>query len=220
MKNMDRRGMMALLGIAPLAGALAARAQTTRSALPVQNISSRERLRQLRFPNLLLTTHLGKQVRFYDDLLKDKLVIINFMYAKCDGVCPGITANLVRVQKLLGNRIGRDIFMYSFTLKPEEDTPQSLAAYAEMHSVKPGWLFLTGGLADMELLRRKLGYTDPDPVVDAVKSSHIGNVRYGNEPLERWGSCPGLAKPKWIAESISWVDWPQTKPETGKGEKK
>jgi protein SCO1/2 len=213
--------MMALLGIAPLAGALTVRAQTPNEALPVRNISSRERLRQLHFPNVLLTTHTGKKVHFYDDLLKDKLVLINFMYAKCDGVCPGITANLVRVQKLLGNRIGRDIFMYSFTLKPEQDTPKSLAAYAEMHNVKAGWLFLTGEIADMELLRRKLGYTDPDPVVDAVKSSHIGNVRYGNEPLERWGSCPGLAKPAWIAESISWVDWPQkTKPETGKGEDK
>lgn len=216
--------MLGLLGIAPLAGAVAAQTQTPRAPSPVQQTSTRERLRQLRFPNLLLTTHLGKKVRFYDDLLKDKLVIINFMYAKCDGVCPGITTNLVRVQKLLGDRVGRDIFMYSFTLKPEQDTPRSLAAYAEMHNVKPGWLFLTGSPADMELLRRKLGYTDPDPVVDADKSSHIGNVRYGNEPRELWGSCPGLAKPKWIAESISWVDWPQTKPETkpaaGKGEGK
>ena len=212
--------MLGLLGAAPLAGAFVAQAQTPRASLPAPHVSSRERLRQLRFPNVLLTTHLGKKVRFYDDLIKDKLVIINFMYAKCDGVCPGITTNLVRVQKLLGDRVGRDIFMYSFTLKPEQDTTQSLAAYAKMHNVQPGWSFLTGAPADMELLRRKLGFTDLDPVVDADKSSHIGTVRYGNEPRELWGSCPGLAKPKWIAETISWVDWPQTKPETGKGEGK
>jgi protein SCO1/2 len=219
MNNIGRRSLLALLGAAPLAGAVAA--QTPRSSSsPVQNISSRERLRQLHFPNVLLTTHEGRKVRFYDDLIKDKIVLINFMYAKCEGVCPGITMNLARVQKLLGDRVGKDIFMYSFTLKPEEDTPGSLAAYAEMHHTKPGWLFLTGGRDDMELLRRKLGFTDPDPVVDAVKSSHIGNVRYGNEPLQRWGACPGLAKASWIAESISWVDWPRTKPETGKGEDK
>jgi protein SCO1/2 len=71
-----------------------------------------------------LTTHEGKKVKFYDDLIKDKIVIINFMYVKCEGTCPGTTANLVKVQKLLGDRVGKDIFMYSITLKPEEDTPR------------------------------------------------------------------------------------------------
>jgi protein SCO1/2 len=207
---------MALLGAAPFAGAIVARAETPASRAKDMNAASRERMRELHFPNVLLTTHQGKQVRFYDDLIKDKIVLINFMYAKCEGVCPGITANLVRLQKLLGSRLGRDIFMYSFTLKPEHDTPEVLKDYAEAYKVGKGWSFLTGTPADMELLRRKLGFTDPDPVVDADKSSHIGNVRYGNEPLQRWGSCPGMSKASWIAESISWVDWPKT----AKGERK
>jgi protein SCO1/2 len=38
-----------------------------------------------RFPNLVLKTHEGKNVRFYDDLLKGKIVLINFMYASCKG---------------------------------------------------------------------------------------------------------------------------------------
>lgn len=211
-----------MLGAAPFAGALVARAGTTGSRpqedYPVQNISSRERMRQLHFPNVLLTTHEGKKVRFYDDLLKDKIVLINFMYAKCEGICPGITTNLVRVQRLLGDRVGRDIFMYSFSLKPQEDTPQKLTEYTRMHKVGPGWQFLTGDPSDMELLRRNLGFTDPDPLVDADKSSHIGNVRYGNEPLERWAACPGMAHAKFIVESIGWLD-PKTGTETGKGER-
>ena len=36
-----------------------------------------------RFPNLVLKTHEGKNVRFYDDLLKGKIVLINFFYATC-----------------------------------------------------------------------------------------------------------------------------------------
>ena len=36
-----------------------------------------------RFPNVVLKTHEGRNVRFYDDLLKDKIVMINFMYATC-----------------------------------------------------------------------------------------------------------------------------------------
>src|SRR3954453_20986852 len=108
MKNINRRSVMALLGAAPFAGALVVRGETPASTPQAQDISSRERIRQLHFPNVLLTTHQGKQVRFYDDLLKDKIVLINFMYAQCEGVCPGITMNLARVQKLLGDRVGRD----------------------------------------------------------------------------------------------------------------
>ena len=157
----------------------------------------------------MLSTHEGKKVRFYDDLIKDKIVVINFMYAECEGICPGITANLVKVQKALGNRVGRDIFIYSITLKPEEDTAAVLKEYAEMHGARPGWTFLTGKPDDIELLRRRLGFVDSDPEVDKDKSQHIGNVRYGNEPLQQWGACPGQANPAWIVKLISGVDWPK-----------
>src|ERR1044072_6113545 len=112
MQNINRRHLMALLGTASFAGAVVAQEKTLAG-----NTSARERIRKRHFPNVLLTAHTGKQVRFYDDLIKDKIVVINFMYVKCDGVCPGVTANLVRLQNLLGARLGRDIFMHSFTLK-------------------------------------------------------------------------------------------------------
>jgi len=74
-----------------------------------------------------------------------------------------------------------------------------------MHGIRPGWKLLTGKPDDIELLRRSLGFTNPDPVIDRDKSQHIGNLRYGNEPLMLWAACPGMAHAKWIAESISWV---------------
>jgi protein SCO1/2 len=198
MKSMDRRsGLMALLG----ADKPAAEAKKL--------MTPRERIRQRYFPDLVLTTHEGKKVRFYEDLMKDKIVIINMMYAKCEGICPPITSNLVKVQKMFGDRMGQDIFMYSFTLKPEQDTPEVLKKYAEAHKVRKGWTFLTGSAADMELVRRKLGYTDPDPKLDSDKSNHTGMLKYGNEPLMRWGSCPGMSKADWVYESVSWVDWPK-----------
>jgi len=216
MTNISRRSVMALVGGATFAGAFVARAEAQATKSLVKSSSARERIRERHFPNVLLTTHEGKAVRFYDDLIKDKIVVINFMYVKCENVCPGITANLAKLQKLLGNRLGRDIFMYSFTLKPEQDSPEVLRNYAKAYHAKKGWTFLTGTPEDMELLRRKLGFTDPDPKLDADKSNHIGNVRYGNEALQLWGSCPGLSKASWMAESISWVDWPTS----GKGERK
>lgn len=221
MKNISRRNVMSLLAAAPLVGAVTARAETPKPGAGPrpEDIASRDRIRERHFPNVPLVTHEGKQVRFYDDLIKDKIVVINFMYAKCEGICPGITTNLVKVQRLLGSRVGRDIFMYSFSLKPEQDTPQALAAYAKMHKVGPGWQYLTGAPADLELLRRKLGFTDPDPLADADKSNHIGNVRYGNEPLQLWAACPGMSKPEMIVESIGWLE-PEKPRAPGKGDGK
>ena len=161
--------------------------------------------RRRRFLNVALTTHEGKTVRFYDDLIKDKTVLLNFFYTNCvsEAICPLSTANLVRVQTLLASRTGRDVFMYSITLDPEHDTPKVLAKYARSFGVKPGWLFLTGKPEDIEALRRNLGYVSPDPVEDKDRSQHIGMLRFGIEPLERWAACASLSRPEWIVQSLA-----------------
>jgi protein SCO1 len=188
-----------------MTGALAARAQTPDATGNVKpRISGRERIRMYHLPNVELIAHTGQRLHFYDDLVKDKKVIINFMYARCEGICVPVTTNLVRVQKLLGGRVGRDIFMYSITLKPAEDTPQSLREYADEHHVGPGWLFLTGWPPDIERLRRGLGFTYADPVEDADTSNHIGMLRYGIEAATRWAACAGMANPEHIVRSILW----------------
>jgi protein SCO1/2 len=211
MTDLKRRSLVAALGAAPLAVPLLAHAQSTEVSSKFKQIPSRERIRQRYFPNLVLTNHEGNKVKFYDDLVKDKIVIFNMFYAKCEGICSPITRNLVRLQNILGSRVGKDIFMYSFTLKPKEDNVDALAHYAHMHKTKPGWFFLTGSAEDMETVRRKLGFVDPDPQVDKDLSNHIGVIKYGNEPLERWGGCPGMQAPEWIAETLSWVDWPKNR---------
>lgn len=169
----------------------------------------REKLAERNFPNVTLTTQDGKKVKFYDDLIKDKIVLINFMYVRCQGICPGATANLVKVQKLLGDRVGKDIFMYSITLKPEEDTPEVLKRYAEAYKTQPGWLFLTGDPKDVELLRQSLGFIDRDPVRDANKLNHAGMVRYGNERLQLWAGCPSTLRPGGIVHVLGLVDNPK-----------
>jgi len=143
-----------------------------------------------RFPNVPLLTHNGERVRFYDDLLKGKIVTINAFYATCNGICPRGTRTLREVQELLGDRVGRDVFMYSLTLKPAEDTPDVLKDYAETYDVKPGWTFLTGRAEDCELLRRRLGFQLTDPKLDADTSQHTGSVLAGNERIDRWLMCP------------------------------
>jgi len=169
--------------------------------------SPRERIRNRYFPEVSLVTQDDKKVRLYEDLIKDKIVVINFFYATCEGICVPVTANLVRVQKLLEARVGRDIFMYSFTLKPKQDSPAVLRAHAQRLGVGPGWTFLTGEPADLELVRRRMGFTDPDPVRDTDKLNHTGMIRYGNEPLQLWGACPGMSRPDSLVKSILAVDW-------------
>lgn len=192
-----RRILLAGLGAAALAaldaGALAAEAR------PVDG-------RRQRIPNVPLKTHKGNTVNFYDDLVRGKVVAINMMYADCEGICPLMTTNLVRVQELLADRIGRDIFMYSITLRPEKDTPQDLAEYAETHGVHPGWLFLTGTRANVEAVRLALGFYDPEPQVDREPTRHTGMLRIGNDVIDRWGMAPALAAPEQIVNSILHVD--------------
>jgi protein SCO1 len=158
------------------------------------------------FPNVPLRTQDNRSVRFYDDLVKDKIVMFNFFYVACTGICPASTANLVKVQHALGSRIGRDIFMYSISLKPREDRPAQLKEYAEMHGIEAGWTLLTGKPDDCELLRRRLGFADVDPVRDRDIANHIGLVVYGNERMDSWAACPALTEPTAFVKYLSWMD--------------
>src|SRR5262245_493558 len=108
------------------------------------------------FPDVPLITHEGKTVRFFDDLTEGKVVVINFIYTSCPDACPLETARLLQVQKILGERVGQDVFLYSISIDPLRDTPEVLRAYSERFGTGPGWLFLTGQPADIALLRTKL----------------------------------------------------------------
>jgi len=163
-------------------------------------------------PNVMVTSQDGRRYRFYDDLVKGKMVIINFFYAQCTGICPRMTSNLLKVRKELENRapgrVGRDILLYSISLKPEEDTPKHLALYAKMHGIQPGsgWLFLQAKRPDMELLRERLGCKDTDPVLDADIDQHTGMVRLGSDVYDKWAACPALGPVYTIVDSLLWLD--------------
>ena len=157
------------------------------------------------FTNVEVKTQDGRTLRFYDDVLKGKIVLINFFFTDCDAVCPLMTENLARVQELLGDRVGKDIFMVSISLQPEHDTPEVLAAYAKTYGVGPGWLFLTGKKTDIDLLRHRLGFVDSDPVEDADPEQHIGTVRITNEPMHRWAMSPALVNPPALVRTVKRV---------------
>lgn len=108
----------------------------------------------------------------------------------------------MKVQESLGEKVGRDILFLSITLDPDVDSPEVLKGYAERQGVRPGWLFLTGKLDDIELVRRRLGVVDPDPEVDADRAQHSGLVVIGNEPAGDWSAMPALLAPPRLAEIV------------------
>lgn len=166
------------------------------------------------FPNVPLTTQDGKVVRFYDDLIKGKIVAIDLIYTTCQYACPLETARLAQVQRLLGDRMGRDVFFYSITIDPEHDTPAVLKAYAEKFGAGPGWLFLTGTKADIDLISRKTGlYSEPDP---ANPDGHTPSLLVGNEVTAQWMRNSAVDNPKFLARTIGdWLNSWQTAKKSG-----
>ena len=159
-----------------------------------------------KFPNTTLFTHQGRKVDFYEDLIRGKVVVLNMMYASCSQNCPTATANLRKVQQMLGDRLGRDVFMYSITLQPELDQPRHLQEYVDKFHIGPGRQFLTGEPQDLLDLRYALGFYNVDPLLDENQLTHTGMVRIGNEPVDRWTMAPSLTDPRHILSAINHVD--------------
>jgi protein SCO1/2 len=156
--------------------------------------------------NAQLTNYDGKQFRFYDDLIKGKITLVNMMYAKCDGICPAVTTNLKKVYEGLKGRIGVDTFMYSITLKPEQDSPAAMRHFAKMHRANlPGWHFLTGNADEIETIRFRLFRWD-HPGLDNDVDQHTGMLFLFNDNLSRNCKTPAMGSVNQILKVASWMD--------------
>ena len=205
---MNRRNFFSRLAAAgaPAAG-LALAAGKTASADVIKAVGAGRK----NIPNVPVTSHDGKKYNFYTDLVKGKLVLINMFYAECVGICPRMTSNLLKIQKALNDqthRLGKDIFIYSISLKPEQDNPKKLAEYAQMHGIKPGsgWFLLNAHRQNMELLRERLGFKDSDPVLDADINQHTGMLRFGSDVWDIWSAYPLLGRVETIVPTILSTD--------------
>jgi protein SCO1/2 len=150
------------------------------------------------FPNVPLVTQDKKTVRFYDDVIKGKVVIIQFMFTNCEQFCPMVTPNLVRVQTDLQKRAVREVAMISITVDPIRDTPGVLKEYSSKFHVQPGWQFLTGQKNDIDWIRRELGVYDPDD----KKIEHMNVLTIGKESTGQWLAIEALAKPEDIVQTV------------------
>ena len=140
------------------------------------------------FSDVELINQDGQKMRFYSDVLKDKVVVINTFFTTCTGVCPPINRSLERVQEALGDRLGKDAFLISMSVDPETDTPSRLKEYSRRFHARPGWIFLTGKKENVDWALYKLGqYVE-------TKDNHTNIIIIGNEPKGLWKKAFGLAK--------------------------
>jgi protein SCO1 len=217
----NRRNALALLGltaVGTLGATVLPSAQTPAARPAAPAMPRRERMRR-HFPNVPLQTHDGRTVRFYDDLVKGKKVIINFTYSHCTNTCPATSSNLSKVQDLLGDRVGKDVFFISLSLDPDRDTPEVLKEQAKLVKARKGWTFATGRREDIDTIRRELGLYDSPDFRD-----HMGLLTFGNEPEGKWGATPSLDKPSNILYTVlrrvdpfKYSEWPASSAPAVKG---
>jgi cytochrome oxidase Cu insertion factor (SCO1/SenC/PrrC family) len=163
----------------------------------VNNVKSRDQAAAAYFTNLVLLTQENKPVHFYDDLLKDKIVLINFIFTSCKGVCSPMTANLRKVQEYLGDRVGKEINMITISVDPLVDTPEVLANYTAGFKINPGWYFLTGKKENIDQVLRKLGgFVEKRDEHSTVLL--IGNLRSGE-----WTKAHAMLSPAQIADAVT-----------------
>jgi protein SCO1/2 len=153
------------------------------------------------FPNVPLKTQDGKDVRFYDDLIKGKAVAINIIYTSCTDECPLETARMAEVQRLLGGHVGKDVHFYSISIDPEKDTPQVLKAYSKKFKVGPGWLFLTGKKEDIKLLTKKLGLSRASDAIN--KDGHATSLMLGSDLTGQWMRNSAVDNPRFLAVTMA-----------------
>ena len=110
------------------------------------------------FTDLAFTDHNGQAQRFYTDMLKDKVVLINFVFTNCVGACPVMTRNMVSIKDKLGDQFGNEVFFVSISIDPANDTPAALREFAEKFSaIDPGWHFITADHTTVETVVGRLG---------------------------------------------------------------
>lgn len=141
------------------------------------------------FGEIPLVNQDGQTMRLYSDLLQDKVVVMDFMFTSCTGACPMMSNNFAKIQEWLGDRLGKDVYLLSFSVDPVHDTPARLKEYAARFKARPGWYFLTGSKENMDAVLRKLGNAVETP------EAHQNLFIIGNERSGLWKKAFGLAAP-------------------------
>jgi protein SCO1 len=158
--------------------------------------SPKQKAARIFFSDRKLVTQRGEEVEFYSNVLRGKVVLINFIFTQCTDSCPTQTARLAEVQTLLGERVGHGVSLVSISVDPEHDTPKALRDYAARFGAGDGWVFLTGNKTSVDDVLRRLAQLTP------TRESHTTLFILGNVTTGHWIKVHPDASPGEIAQQI------------------
>ena len=152
--------------------------------------------RKMVIPDVEVLDQHGNELHFYRDLIKDKTVAINFIFTNCTTICPPLAATFARVQKEMGDKVGKDVHFISISVDPLTDTPERLKAWGAKFKAGDGWTFITGEKQEMDKLLNALGASV------SKREDHTPAMIIGNDAKGVWTRTYGLAKTSQIVGLI------------------
>jgi cytochrome oxidase Cu insertion factor (SCO1/SenC/PrrC family) len=155
--------------------------------------------KSLNIPDVEVLDQEGNVRHFYSDLVKGKTVAVNFIFTNCTTICPPLGATFARVQRELGDKVGKDVYFISVSVDPLTDTPERLKAWGAKFKAGPGWTFVTGNKEEIDRLLRALGASV------ARREDHTPTVIIGNDDRDVWTRTYGLATPSQMVGLINEV---------------
>jgi len=152
---------------------------------------------KMNIPDVELLNQDGRKIHFYTDLVKGRTVAMNFIFTTCTTICPPLGATFARVQKELGDKVGRDVRFISISVDPATDTPERLKAWGAKFHAGEGWTFVTGNKPQVDELLRVLGASS------ARREDHSPTVLIGNDAHGTWTRTYGLANTGQLVQIIN-----------------
>lgn len=143
---------------------------------------------KMEIPDVAVLDQHGNKLHFYTDLIKDKTVAINFIFTNCTTICPPLAATFQRLQREMGDKVGKDVHLISISVDPVTDTPERLKAWGAKFKAGPGWTFVTGEKQEMDKLLNALG------AAVSKREDHTPALIIGNDAKGVWTRTYGLAK--------------------------
>ena len=148
-----------------------------------------------RLPDVIIQDQNGKSLNFYTDLVKGKVVAVNFVFTTCTAICPSLTATFRRVQQQLAEQ-KVPAQLISISVDPTTDTPERLQEFAAKFKAEPGWTFVTGNSSDIDSILKGFG------VAVANKNDHTPMILIGNDNAGYWTRTYGLSSPTSLVKLI------------------
>ncbi|HEX2268223.1 MAG TPA: SCO family protein [Pyrinomonadaceae bacterium] len=154
---------------------------------------------KLSIPDVVVRDHRGQKVHFYSDLVKEKVVVLNFFYTSCTYTCTLQGRTFSKLQSLLQDRLGKSVYLVSVTTDPVRDSPKQLRAWAKRYQLKSGWTLVTGD--ESEINKLLVYFTGSS----AAPGMHLPVTFVVNDEKGTWISSTEAVAPEQLFKTVDYL---------------